>query len=385
MSEIIKASHMNLKKVCAIVALALIAVFAISCLHKSVTKGTADDVEKAVILTQGNKKYLIAYEMVYQAISKSSNQGFTTIRGYNDSRVSCYDLSTGALVARQPMGRYGEDKAATFLGLTPGNLWFYSVESKKGLFSLDPLTLAPKITQQQIFTANPSLDGHLSIPKWYETEKYFLTDPAGQRVQLTDDQGFRYLLDPATLKAERVGDSLFYPVYSFDPFLASGVSLNENTSIQLSGDIREKFEINYKKTADTLAFLGGRFIIRQEPAELRIHDPHKEIPLQPDSAGFFVAHKSSTAKDARLMISRVQYDGAGSFTVRWTLKLEDIFYDASAAKETDAFKRVFSKGDPEFGFQFFTLEDDLLVGIYMLRTFAVDVNTGKLKWMNNGI
>lgn len=352
----------------------------ISCFHKSVKEGKADDIEKAVVLDQGGHKYLIVYELVFQAVSKSSGRGITTIQGYNDSRVTCYDLATGAIVARQPMGRYGEGKATTLIGLTPGNLWFYSVQPAKGLFSLDPLSLSPKTSQEQVFAANPALRDHLAMPKWYETEKYFLADPAGERVQITDDQGFRYLLNPDGLEAERAPDSMFYPDFSPDPYLASYVQLDKETSLQLRGDIREQFEIEYKEIPDTLSFLGGRFIIRQDPSELRIRDNRKEVPLMPDSNDFFVAHRSDTDEDASLMISRIHFDRPDGFSIVWTLRLDEIFYNAADAKETDAFKRVYSKGDPEFTFQYFTLEDDLLVGIYMLRAFAVDVNTGRLRW-----
>lgn len=64
----------------------------------------------------------------------------------------------------------------------------------------------------------------------------------------------------------------------------------------------------------------------------------------------------------------------------WTTTLPDIYYDYNAARATDSFKRVFSKGNPELKFMFADLAGDKLVFIYMLHAFCLDVNSGKLLW-----
>ena len=352
-----------------------------SCLHKSVTEDPGDDVEKAVIISEGNKKYLVVAEQVFQAISKSSGRGVTHIAGYNDSRISCYDLSSGTLVARQPLSEYTEKKATLFLGITPGNIWFYSVRKEKGIFSLDPLTLAPKATWEEIVSANSSLKDHIASPKWYEAEKYFTVDPQRISVLLTDNRGYRYRLDPLTLKADPVPDSIFVSPVILRDYFTTSVPLDPSTVLQFNGGVRQKIDVNYKKTSDTLSFLGGKFILFKDPDRIRISHTYRDQLLQPDSADFFIAHKSNTDKDARLMISRIHLERPASLILRWTVEMNDIFYDPNDARETSAFKLVFSKGSPDFDFQFFSLADRQLIVIYMLRAFSIDTETGKLMWM----
>jgi len=102
--------------------------------------------------------------------------------------------------------------------------------------------------------------------------------------------------------------------------------------------------------------------------------------LQPDSTSFFVVHRNTTDKDARILLSKITIKNKKSLTTSWTTQLDNVFFDPSAAKETDAFKTVFSKGDPEFDFQFFDFVDNKLIVIYMLHAFALDINTGKKLW-----
>ena len=70
------------------------------CMHKSVMKDTADDIVKARIYSFDNLHYLVTSELVYQATSKQSGRGITTITGYNEQRISVYNLPDGKLLAR---------------------------------------------------------------------------------------------------------------------------------------------------------------------------------------------------------------------------------------------------------------------------------------------
>ena len=104
--------------------------------------------------------------------------------------------------------------------------------------------------------------------------------------------------------------------------------------------------------------------------------------LSPDTTSFFVFHRSNTAKDANAVISRVEFKNGKEMKELWRTEIVGLFFDPSAASETNAFKEVFSKGSPEFRFSFFGLAGGRLVIVWMLHAQCIDVNTGKILWKN---
>ena len=102
--------------------------------------------------------------------------------------------------------------------------------------------------------------------------------------------------------------------------------------------------------------------------------------LQTDSTSFFVKYKSSTEKDARLIIAFLELKNKTKLTEKWNIQLENVFFDYNEANETNDFKTVFSKGNPTFDFQYFNLIDDKLIIIYMLHAFSIDTSTGEVIW-----
>ena len=65
---------------------------------------------------------------------------------------------------------------------------------------------------------------------------------------------------------------------------------------------------------------------------------------------------------------------------KWNVLLEDIFFDYNQADETNSFKVVFSKGNPQFDFQYFDIVDNKLIVIYMLHIYCIDTETGTIMW-----
>ncbi len=102
--------------------------------------------------------------------------------------------------------------------------------------------------------------------------------------------------------------------------------------------------------------------------------------LSPDSTSFFVLHASGTAKDANMMISRVHREGNISLKELWTTEIPGLFHNPDAARETNTFKEVFSKGSPEFRYSHFEMEGNKLIIVWMLHGCCLDTETGKILW-----
>ncbi|MCX6555221.1 MAG: hypothetical protein NTZ12_09460 [Candidatus Aminicenantes bacterium] len=131
------------------------------CFHKNMAKCEADNIIKAAVYRGPLGDILIAHESIFQALGKSSGRGFTRIYGYTETRLSAYGLENGQLLARIEFGR--ETKTPiSFLGISGGRLWFYSLDPLLGLHGRNPSTLAVTVTQKQILAAEPALQNNLA-------------------------------------------------------------------------------------------------------------------------------------------------------------------------------------------------------------------------------
>jgi hypothetical protein len=428
-----------------LIIILMAAVFS-SCMYKSVMEGTADNIVEARIYSFEGKQYLVMLELVYQATSKQGGRGISITTGYNVQRLSVYNLNDGSLVVRKKAGRL-DRFALEFLGCTGGNLWFYSLT--EGIHSLNPETLEVRVTQETIFEKNPGLRGNLATCEWYQLPQFFQFNDISQSIVLTDNQGYRYLLDPDSLLATKI-------VWEYQPY-DPRTSQNFATSItfppptlNLTGELRKQIRLDGKEVNPGLTFLDGKFIVDRNPARvvegidrklswymLRMEAIYPELLeltamnngrgpswgtrdrdtlqrlenvryqlgsdirnlescrvdisqkgyshhytplLSPDTTAFFVFHSSGTAKDARVVISRVQRKGNRELTALWTTEIPGLFYNPDAASETNTFREVFSKGSPDFKFSCFEMEANRLIIIWMLHVHCIDMETGEILW-----
>jgi hypothetical protein len=421
------------------IGLLLIVLFLFGgCFHKSVKTGEADDIEKVIVYTGKEGSLLITVEDVFQASSKKSGGGITHISGHNDQRITSYDLSTGKILAREGTGEQIKNNIV-LLGFSEGNIWFYSKDEDLGLHSRDPKTLAVKITQEKFFEANPTLKGNLGQSEWYQITDFYSFDPINKRVFLADNQGVYYAVNTTTLKAEKLPLSFKMPNDFFRKENGISRGLFNGADLDISGEKRKHIEVNNKEVNGNLSFLDGKLMADFNINSLYkrisvLHDlelkkraidslkfdsakaankshswiydrpfsdnyrfatktsesfkeitvncnlPREEYLLMPDSNTFFIMHKTSTAKDARLIISKMNLTNKASLKEEWQTKLDDIFFDADAAETTDSFKKVFSKGSPKFDFKYYDLVGDKLIIIHMLNAVCLDVKTGKVLW-----
>jgi len=103
-------------------------------------------------------------------------------------------------------------------------------------------------------------------------------------------------------------------------------------------------------------------------------------PLQVAPGTFFILHASSTNKDAALVVSSVEWAPGQPLRQRWQTTLPDLFFDPANARETSAFKTVFSSGNPQFRFKWADIAGQQLLITWMLQTCCIDTENGKVLW-----
>ena len=239
----------------------LIVIISISsCYHKNVAKCEADDIINIFEYTKDNVNYIISVENIFQATSKSSEGGFTQISGYNQHRISVYELNTGKIVNRFDLGKMNYKKPYLVLGCGENNIWIYSLNKNKGLISLDPLTLKEKVNQSQIFIYNPHLKDNLAVPAYTQVQDYYFFDDITNRLIVTDNQGYRYSISSKSLLSEKIDDNeKFYQVSS--KYYLSNSSEFKDKNIYLKGDIRKVIEFDNKVISNNNSFIDGKFIL----------------------------------------------------------------------------------------------------------------------------
>jgi len=417
-----------------------------ACMYKSVLEDDADDIRKARIYNYDGKEYLVMLESVFQATSKSGGRGITTITGFNELRLSVYNLSDGSLVVRKKQGRQNRFPIE-FLGCTPGNIWCHS--SINGIHSLDPEILEIKISQETIFEKNPELKDNLATCEWYQIGQYFQFNEVSKQIIVTDNKGYRYFLDPESLTASKIT----WEYTPYDPHTNQNFETHISfppPTINISGDLRKQIKIDNKEVNQELTFFDGKFIadrnapritegihqrlsaymisleaiypklleltafndgrgprygtpqrdtlnrlentLRKSQSDIRkLEDCLRQVSgtgyshgysplLSPDTTSFFVFHSSGTSKDAHVMISRIHRKSHLELEEIWTTEIPGLFFNPSAAAETNTFKEIFSKGSPEFRFSHLDMGNNRLVIVWMLHVHCLDIETGKILW-----
>lgn len=265
-------------------AFSILSISFLSCnpMKKNLMEDIADDVKEVLISGSGSKAYLITKEEIFQATSKSDNGGIRQITGYDEYRISSYDLANGKLSKRISLGDR-EKSECTFLGQTEGKLWYKSVDRDLGFHARDPENLDVIVTQEMLIDKNPFLKENLSQPEWNSVNSYYGFDIDNNMPMVTDNSGFVYLIEPSTLKAEKTTESI--KNFDYDHNCLSGsMKLDVNNSIYLKGSPRNYIDVFNKEIKD-ISFLKGEFIVSSN-----ILSPSQE------ASEFFAPYKLEIAK-----------------------------------------------------------------------------------------
>ena len=98
-----------------------------------------------------------------------------------------------------------------------------------------------------------------------------------------------------------------------------------------------------------------------------------------DSNYIYIVHANNLTDTSSILITRTMVKGETSHP-QWTTLVPQIYFDPSKGIKRNSMSEVFKSGNPEFRYEWYGIEGNVLVGIKMLFAFGIDVNTGKLLW-----
>ncbi len=427
--------------------LALILISSCNPMKKDVMKDTADDVNSIILSESKDGKFLVMNEEVFQATSKSDDRGIRQITGYTEYRISSYDLNTGTLSRRIALGD-AKDNSCIFLGETDGKLWYKSVDKQFGFHARDPKTLDVVVSEAQLTDANPVLKNNLSRPEWNNIIRYYGFDAVRNSPMIADNQGFVYIVDPVTLKAEKISESITN--LDFDNrCTSSSINLDVNKSVNLLGSPRSFITYEGREVKEP-SFLKGEFLVSsnstnplksnsgfilpiEKEIEIQKHtiDSIKEFIANADTisgdkwerrknvnnlkyaqrnieyaleniereedkikrevmddyfeiitAGncSFVLSQTDATDQAKVIISKIKFNGDSTITLVWQTELQNIFRDPVKGLDRSSFEIVFSKGSPDLNTMRAIADDKKLIFVFMLKAVCLDIESGKILW-----
>lgn len=234
-----------------------------SCFHKNVMTDRADDVVKSFLYTGKEGAMIITKEMIFQATSKESNGGMTTISGNAEYRISSYDLATGNLLGRADMGD-GIEKSFTVMGAADGKIWLYSIDPDLGFHCRNPKTME-LISNEKTLAANGPLKGFsFARPEWMKLGDHYGWNAKNGLLMLTDMQGYHYYYDPAKGKLDKTEDQIPDYQWSVRATNSNGYFAKDDYA-SINGTGRQKLQYRYEDSTGKLSYLNGAILIDNNP------------------------------------------------------------------------------------------------------------------------
>jgi hypothetical protein len=403
----------------------------------------ADDVSQSFIYTGKGGPCIITQELIFQATSKESGGGVTHVSGYNECRLTSYDLSTGAMLGRVETGDEVEE-GLKIIGVANDQIWCYSITSELGLHCRDPKTLEVLKKESEI-TALAKFD--FSRPEWANILDYYNYQVANGMLVLTDMQGRLFYFDVVNNTLTETEEQMPEDEWSAD-YLNSSAYFNEDDYISFFGDgDRKKLQWKYEDTTADLPFLKPKIFINlneltlYKAEQLRIATAtavrdsvktafDKLIAEHPVFANEYASWTEMTKQEQEM---RNDYYNLKRDLEERERDLEDLtddfhssndyvlndgnysalIYSASSVSDTaraiitcvdmtrpKTFVErwhldltsfyydpdeaegagVFEDGDPEFGYRWADIHDGKFVMIAQLQMICMDMKTGKQLW-----
>ena len=286
-------------------------------MKKNVMEDNCDDVEEVVIAKSSNGFSLIIREEIFQAQSKSDNNGIRQITGYTEYRISDYDLNTGEILKRIELGT----SIHTFYGF----------------------------------------DAEKNMP------------------MISDNSGYLYFIDPITLKAEKTSESVKNLKYDENP-LTNSIKADDDSRVSLKGDPRNTLDYKNKNLSEP-SFLKGEILLSSMKTDFSgpgIGKKDREIIT--DENSIFILSQTDVTDKAKIIISKVKLNEDGTVKLQWESVLDNIFRDPDKGLDRSSFDMVFSKGHPKFNTMRVTHGDNKLVFVFMLKATCIDSDSGKILW-----
>lgn len=234
-----------------------------SCFHKDVMNDRADDVVTSFVYSGKEGELIITKEEIFQASSKESNGGMTTISGRAEFRMSAYDLATGELTGRADMGD-GQEKAFVVLGSSPGKIWLYSIDEELGLHCRNPKTMDLISDEKTICASGPLKGFAFARPEWSQLDRHYGWKADNGLLMLSDMQGYHYYYDPEKNTLQKTEDEI--PDYDW-AVTNQGTSgyFSRDEYVSLNGDGRQKLRYRYEDSTASFSYLDAEFLLDCNP------------------------------------------------------------------------------------------------------------------------
>ncbi len=234
-----------------------------SCFHKDVMSDRADDVVRSMIYKGNEGTFIITKEEIFQATSKKSGGGITTISGHSDYRLTSYDLATGKLLGRVDMGD-GIEKSFIILGTTPGKLWIYSMDEALGFHCRNPETME-LISDEKTLSASAPLKGFtFARPEWMKLSQFYGWRADNNKLMLSDMEGFHYYYDPGKGTLDKTEDKI--PDYDWAVrYSGSTGYFSKDEYVSLRGDGRQKLMYESEDSTGKQSYLTGELLLENDP------------------------------------------------------------------------------------------------------------------------
>lgn len=248
-----------------IFSLAALALTFAGCYHKDLDTDRADDIAGNLLYINGSDSLILSKEEIFQANSKSSEGGVTHISGYSEFRLTSYDLRSGEVVGRVPLGEMQEE-ACELIGTTPGKVWMFSLNDELGLHFRDPRTLEPIATWSELKQKPGLASFQPAKPEWPQLGSHYAMDSRSGNVLVTDQSGFHYLLNPDKFTLEKTDE--MGKGYDWDKdVLSTSGQLDQRNYINFEGDPRKQIKYLDKTTGQDVSFLHGQWILDLDPVK----------------------------------------------------------------------------------------------------------------------
>ncbi len=414
-----------------------------SCMHKDVMSDPADDVKETIVYSGKEGSFIITQETIFQATSKSSGSGISHTSGYNESRLTTYDISTGAILSRVELGEEMET-SCDIIHVSDGELWMYSIDPELGLHCRNPKTLEV-VTKESDIKALKGFD--FSRPEWSAIKNFYAYDFDKEHIVVTDMQGNHFIIDPKKSVLEKTEDDM--PKEDWNPDCFDGNAyFDKDTYAAFDGsDDRKKVIWYTEKETGELSFLKPEYFVDLNPIRVaqRKRDYLEGLSATRDSIQLLInaiikAHPvfdteeyipydkftreeldlrsnfSTLKRDLQSIIDEIKHEETFSYNYnRYSLfdKTQGcMVYSASNVSDTaraiitcidcnskkftqrwqlklPAFyfnpseaegAGVFDEGNPEFGYRWADIHDGKFLMIAQLRMICVEMKSGKLLW-----
>ncbi len=242
---------------------ALIVAFALSsCFHKNVMEDRADDVIDVFVYSGKEGDFLVCKEAVFQATSKKSGGGITSISGYNEYRLSVYDLKTGALKARQEIGE-GLEEEKLVLGCYDGLIWMFGAQQDVGLHARSITTLDVVKSQESLLGSGAFKNFQFAFPEWARLNSYYMLDAFAGVIHVTDRQGRKFVYN---LKNQQLSEySEEWRTWRWDDQRTTNVYQDNDRYFTLRGEPRKFVVGSRPERKSDKDYLNAQLLLDNDP------------------------------------------------------------------------------------------------------------------------